>query len=708
MAETWSASLGEEPMDVSVIVNPDGTGRILAHSVLGAEARRELTTHFTACIRGLWATLDSLVSESVEMFSVLNRPRDTDRPRFFPIADSNESYQSLLARSCIDGVTADQARIISASQPFRELPDGHPAGPYQEALRRLINWGNAIDNGDQVGAWATPANPQILVRPPMAPASVTMAEPGELTANFTVADFAISGYVDGANVEGFPGTYVDLGFVTEFHPDDLDDTFDARLSRVFDAVTGFMLMFTAMAEAVPGAKKILAPPKYATREHWQKAFGSARDWTSGDLDALSASGPGMGVVTDADELTFVLATAAGVFERVVPDATPLRSLDRSGIAAEMAVQDAASTWGLPDFVFSPVVEQKGSGVREIGDGILVVGRRGAIVQVKTREVAVGTPEREESWVKKQIAIAGRQVKGTARRMTAGPTEMQNARGRAITVDGPNIEWVGVVIVEHPSPPTIDIDPVEIGLPYLVLLRRDWEFLFSQLRSTYAVVDYLHRVAMPTEILGEEPHRYFELAKADSEAEPRSTDPRAGESTVLHSVPLLPTAPVGDEDLEAHEILRRLLEEIANSEIGDGDETIRQRVLASIDSLPVGYRTDLGEYLLNALAELRSKAPGTAFWAARTFLSEEGHDQLGFAVASGFNESTRAVFNQWLVEKHDKRRESENIDNATSIGVLITPRSDGFRDWDTSMAAVHGGVELSDEERGLFEKMWTRR
>ncbi|WP_405466679.1 hypothetical protein OG783_28720 [Streptomyces jietaisiensis] len=38
-------------------------------------------------------------------------------------------------------------------------------------------------------------------------------------------------------------------------------------------------------------------------------------------------------------------------------------------------------------------------------------------------------------------------------------------------------------------------------PVIALLRRDWEFLFNQLRSTHAVVGYLHRVAASAPVLG---------------------------------------------------------------------------------------------------------------------------------------------------------------------------------------------------------------
>lgn len=39
----------------------------------------------------------------------------------------------------------------------------------------------------------------------------------------------------------------------------------------------------------------------------------------------------------------------------------------------IVVPGAAACYGLPDFVFHPVVERRGRGVREIGDALLIVG-----------------------------------------------------------------------------------------------------------------------------------------------------------------------------------------------------------------------------------------------------------------------------------------------------------------------------------------------
>jgi hypothetical protein len=62
------------------------------------------------------------------------------------------------------------------------------------------------------------------------------------------------------------------------------------------------------------------------------------------------------------------------------------------------------------------------------------------------------------------------------------------------------------------------------MPAIALTRRDWDFLFDQLRSTTAVLNYLFRAAGKASVpLGEEPVRFYELAAADAAAPPKDID-----------------------------------------------------------------------------------------------------------------------------------------------------------------------------------------
>ena len=224
----------------------------------------------------------------------------------------------------------------------------------------------------------------------------------------------------------------------------------------------------------------------------------------------------------APELTLEVETEDGVFLRLIRPATALASGREVGAAAEEATRSAAAIYGLPDFLFHPTQRSLGSGTREVGDAIVVVGDVAAAVQVKAREAPTGREERERAWLDRRISKAARQAIGTIRTVTTVATMLMNERGRRIEIDGSAKSWVPVVVVDHPDPPSGYSPSLSGSVPVVVLLRRDWEFLFEQLKSTDAVIRYLHRVRrMPPVALGEEPVRYYELAAADTASPPRA-------------------------------------------------------------------------------------------------------------------------------------------------------------------------------------------
>jgi hypothetical protein len=49
--------------------------------------------------------------------------------------------------------------------------------------------------------------------------------------------------------------------------------------------------------------------------------------------------------------------------------------------------------------------------------------------------------------------------------------------------------------------------------------------------------------------------------------------------------------------------------------------------------------------------------------------------------------------------------ADDDEGRTTVGVLLTPRHDGLRDWDTSMAAVSGPIELSEADLALYRETW---
>lgn len=127
------------------------------------------------------------------------------------------------------------------------------------------------------------------------------------------------------------------------------------------------------------------------------------------------------------------------------------------------------------------------------------------------------------------------------------------------------------------------------------------------------------------------------------------------------------------------MVRIMCEDIANSPHSD-NELERLRVLATIDSLPIGYRTELGRLLVDALAEVRHTPDDHVRWKFRTFRAELGQPQLGFGVCSRLDEVTEDNFRSWVLLRHFERAEHpDDLADSLSLGVLLTPRRDGLRD-----------------------------
>jgi hypothetical protein len=412
-------------------------------------------------------------------------------------------------------------------------------------------------------------------------------------------------------------------------------------------------------------------------------------------------------------LSVLVETRAGVFRRRVPPASPLRQDIVQGRAAEQATHDSAALWGLPDFVYRAELRKLGSGSRELGDGILIVGDLGIVIQVKSREALSSDAEKERSWIEKQSRKALEQAAGTLRQLHREAARMTNARGRTLRIDGNDLRWLVCVVIDHPGAPAgIQLPVGDLAHPAVIMLRRDWEFLFDQLKSTHAVGAYLERVAGESLELGREPARYYECAAADEAAPPGDIDPALlGPDGNRVSTPLLPLEPAATQDEPAHRMLRVILEDIATSPLGTTSESRRLKILSELDRLPIAYRSQVGRLLLTALDEIADEPADETKWRFRRIRGELGRGrlvQLGFGVGSAFSQMHQDAFGSWVQLRHYELQEvAGDAEELTTVGVLLTPRGDGVRDWDTTMSAVSGRIDLPMDDLALYRKIWSQ-
>ncbi|MCO4256350.1 hypothetical protein NG696_14115 [Pseudarthrobacter sp. HLT1-5] len=380
--------------------------------------------------------------------------------------------------------------------------------------------------------------------------------------------------------------------------------------------------------------------------------------------------------------------------RDVPNASLLPPDLEVGPAAEDSTRVSAARWGLPDFVFLPEQQRQGAGVRERGDGLVVADGIAALIQVKARNAEPGTPDREASWLTSAITKAIKQAKGSIRHLAHRRENLTSGRGRRVEIDGGLFQWIAVVIVDHPAPPAGFVPSLEEAgaIPCVVLLRRDWEFLFEHLRSTRSVLHYLQRVAGETAELGAEPSRYMQVALADLQAEakemPEKLRSLAGleQDAPVVSTPYAPLEAADDGAL----LFRIIMEDVATTHMGESTEADRLKLLTSLDTVPAAYRPELGRVLLKFMSTISRHRGSSIKTETRVFVPHPG-DQcpIVFIVASKLDSMMRNhLFLRTQLHHEDYWRSIGGVPGST-IGVLLTPSSSAKRQWDTSTVWLDG-------------------
>jgi len=704
-ASTWNRFLDSEPYQLSLTTDPDGNGTICVRVEWPDEVARDLRGFVVDTAAELQAALDEAIRITVRLLTGQAEPNGLR----FPICVDDEEFQDQLNRGALRGLRLDQMRLVHSLQP---IPAGRPVHPglqiMREALLFLRNL-TAAGSSLQVRSWGHSAAPKLNVQPPDRLVGVTVEPDGFLEQQPVVARYRLQDHQPGSTeVSGTPNMAMDAAVDVDPPPRDPDDTLCLRTRRLLLVAEEVVRSFErsmGLRHDMPAALKASSDPRLhigPPTTPWTLQDHLPATWTTEDLEQLRRCPSGLATVADAGQMTLLVVTPDGVFERRIPPPLPLPNDLPQGTAAEWITQSVAAAWGLPDFVFPPRKVAKGTATREIGDGIIVVGQLGLVLQSKSRQEPRGE-QRERKWLSKNMEIAGRQAAGTVRLLRDHPAELVNGRGRRVVIDGNDYSWIGVVLIDHPAVPDQVATPTSSGaLPVVALLRRDWEFLFDQLRSVHAVAQYLQRVVAHDEpvALGEEALRYYELAQLDEDTAPEPLDPGLlREGRRLVSAPQLPKHPVGSDDRVAHGLYRVILEDIATSPLGTGmQESERLRLLAELDRLEVAWRSRHGRHLIRMLEEVADTPAQNVAWRHRRLILAGGQRQLIFSVCSRLDGMVRTAYG-WFVQlrHHDLRAETGDVDGSTTVAVLLTPRPDRHRRWDTTLVATQGDLELTEEE-----------
>ena len=172
--------------------------------------------------------------------------------------------------------------------------------------------------------------------------------------------------------------------------------------------------------------------------------------------------------------------------------------------------------------------------------------------------------------------------------------------------------------------------------------------------------------------------------------------------------MLTVLPAATDDEAAHLLVRALLEDIAVAGAGKVPETDRLRMLAELDRLPVSIRAEVGRFLEEAM-EAAARAPaGTPEWRVRWVRGELGGEQvvqLGYGTCSVEHSAEIQDVAASLVRLRHHDMLAVVGDSLVTVMIVLTPRTDGVRPWDTTMLAFTGDPELDDEQLALLRELW---
>lgn len=111
---------------------------------------------------------------------------------------------------------------------------------------------------------------------------------------------------------------------------------------------------------------------------------------------------------------------------------------------------------------------------------------------------------------------------------------------------------------------------------------------------------------------------------------------------------------------------------------------------------------MGHLLLEMLDDVPHVPDGHCKWRFRRHLNDDGMRQLIFGGATRFAPDIQGSFSAYVqLRHHEVTERTGGAEEASTLGVLLTPRHDGYRPWDTSCveldadkaASRNGGGDL---------------
>lgn len=389
-----------------------------------------------------------------------------------------------------------------------------------------------------------------------------------------------------------------------------------------------------------------------------------------------------------------------------------------GIERERQIRDIAARLGVADFVYTAPPIRKGKALREAsGDGLLVVGVRGAILQAKAREpdkAASDSEARATAWIRKHADKARAQGRGTkrelARRRREGvPINVSPVRAASLppgvrakydlTLTQATDEWPTIVVLDHPRGAGVDLgfEPDVVWLTF-----EDWSELQQRLRSTAGLLDYARRVleAGVHVPLGCEVERYRAMSAADE----------ASAADAPGSLPYL--APLeGHDELGAdlfHDVINKVWPD--DGPIPWQSASEYRAIVEFLDVVPPRLQAIMGRWFLKKRGELE-----TGQYRASGLVRLNHRDRLVFGCSTLMKwpnaEAWTAEFSALTALRHTQALETGAPRDTTTLGVAVLVETrggvQGVSYFFLMLKGVEGELSLSTDLRTNFEWRYGR-
>jgi hypothetical protein len=114
-------------------------------------------------------------------------------------------------------------------------------------------------------------------------------------------------------------------------------------------------------------------------------------------------------------------------------------------------------------------------------------------------------------------------------------------------------------------------------------------------------------------------------------------------------------------------------------------------------------------MLSMMGEVATAKRGEIRWRFRRHRFPNAAHLLFGACNTPTDEKIRRAFSLWVALRHQEfGADLGEVATLTSVGVLLTPRNDGVRPWDTTMIRTSGDLKLTAEEINAMKELWATK